>query len=203
MNLDDLKNEWSRYDKHLGQNLKLNEALIRRMNLRDSGKGFRKLLIFDFLNVIIASVVVIYFTLTAVQLWSEPVYSIMSFFCALAGATFLIFSIIRLSSYLHIDFINFRIVRLQKEISNFQKLMMTLRKIEMMLLPFLLMALMPVLFKLLFNINIFDRLHIFISVVISTLLITLPFGIWYNKQADQKISHTLRMIDELERFEKE
>jgi len=53
MELDDLKNIWAQYDKKLSDNLKLNEDLLRRMNLDKSKQEMQKPLNYKIASVIL------------------------------------------------------------------------------------------------------------------------------------------------------
>ena len=50
MELDDLKNAWTQYDKKLAVNLKFNEDLLRKMNLNNSKKELQKPLIYELIG---------------------------------------------------------------------------------------------------------------------------------------------------------
>jgi len=52
MELEELKSVWAQYDKKLSQNLKLNEELLRKMNLEKSKKEMTAPLFYEIISVI-------------------------------------------------------------------------------------------------------------------------------------------------------
>ena len=73
MELDDLKNTWSQYDKMLADNLRLNEELLRKLNLNSSKREMQKVLVYELINIVTAVLVIIF------TLWLSVYYINLSY----------------------------------------------------------------------------------------------------------------------------
>jgi len=204
MELDDLKRSWEQYDKKLTKNLKMNEELLRRSNLDRS----KRVMDTPFIYIVTSLAICVVFILLLLR-WTllyreEPLY-------LLSGAISMLYMLYNLgygTKELHMlrnmDYYNTPVLELQKQLSFFQAFYSKMKKIDFYTLPLAIFALMPILFKVLHNLNVFDYPKIFISALVIGLAITYPLLIWvYRNWYDRKVKAANQFLSELQEFENE
>jgi hypothetical protein len=204
MELDDLKNAWAQYNKNLAANLKFNEELLRKMNFNNSKKELEKPLIIELSSVATMFLLIVYVVASSIRFINEPKYCIPGFISASIGLVLLIFAVIKTNKFLSIDYYGSSVVKLQKDITLLNRLVLRLRKYELALFPLLVLPLLPLLFKAIHNINIYQNIKLFSIELILILSIGFPLTIWVNKHLyDKKFKNTERLLQEIEKFESE
>jgi hypothetical protein len=204
MELDEFKQIWSQYDKKLNENLKFNEELLRKMNLSRARQELQKPLIYELISTTVIFFTIVFASVFSIRLIEEIQFSITGFVGILIGTFYLIFSIMKVNRFVKIDYYGSSIVKLQKDLSILNTFILRLRKIETIILPFLVITILPIAFKAVHNINIFGNLLIFIIEVVIILGISYPVGFWINRNFyDKKIKDAQMFLKEIERFEKE
>lgn len=204
MELDDLKGAWAHYDKKLTENLKFNEELLRKMNLNNSKREMQKPLIYELIGIAVLFFMIIYVVAYSIRFIEEPKYSIPGFIAAIVGLVYLIFGIYRANRFLNVDYFCSSVLKLQMDITKLKKLVLRLRKYELLLIPILAIPLLPLLFKAIHNIDIYQNFRLLIIEIVLILGIGYPLTFWINKYLyDKKFKNTEKLLEELERFEKE
>lgn len=204
MELEDFKDAWSQYDKKLSENLKLNEELLKKMNLNSSKRELQKPLIHEITGVVLIFLLVAYVVASSIRFIEEPKYCIPGFFSALLGMVYLIFAIIKTNRFLNINYYGASILKLQKDISSLNKLTLKIRKFELALSPFLILSLLPVLFKAIDNIDLYNNVKLFSIEVILILGISFPLVNWINKHLyDKRFKNAEKLLEDLKKFEEE
>ncbi|MEA4840954.1 MAG: hypothetical protein VB110_08130 [Bacteroidales bacterium] len=204
MELDDLKSAWAQYDKKLAVNLKFNQELLRKMNLNIFKKELQKPLIYELSGVAVMFIFMIYVVASSIRFIDEPKYCIPGFISALLGLVFLVYAIIKANKFLSIDYYGSSVLKLQKEIATLNRQVLRLRKYELVLFPFLVLPLLPILFKTIHNIDIYQNIKLLSIEVILILGIGFPLTLWINKHLyDKKFKNAERLLQEIEKFESE
>jgi hypothetical protein len=204
MELDDLKTIWAQYDKKLTENLKFNEELLKKMNLNKAKQELQKPFILELITIVIIFLSIVFVTAFSIRLINEIQFSLTGFGSVLFGITYLIFSIMKVNKFTKIDYYNSSIVKLQKDLLLLKTFILRLRKIEGIMVPFLIITILPIAFKAIHNINIFENPGLFIIKVCIILGISYPVGFWINKNLyDQKIKDAEMFLKEIENFEME
>jgi hypothetical protein len=204
MELDELKQIWSQHEKKLNENLKFNEELLRKMNLNKAKQELQKPFILELINVCIMFLTIFFATAFSIRLIEEIQFSLSGFVGVLLGILYLIFSIMKVNRFVKIDYYNSSIVKLQKDLSLLKTFILRLRKVELIILPFLVLTILPIAFKTIHNINIFGKPLLFIFEVCFILGISYLVGLWTNKNYyDKKIKEAEMFLKEIEDFEKE
>jgi hypothetical protein len=202
MELDELKDAWTQYNKNLALNLKFNEELLRKMNFNNSKKELQKPLIYELLGVAVMFILIVYVTASSIRFINEPKYCIPGFISALIGLVLLIFAIIKANKFLGIDYYGSSVVKLQKDITTLNRLVLRLRKYESVLFPILVLPLLPLLFKVIHNIDIYQNIKLFSIEIILILGTGLPVALWINKHLyDKGFKNTERLLQEIDKFE--
>ena len=204
MELDDLKNAWTQYDKKLAESLKFNEDLLRKLNLNNSKKELQKPLIYELIGVAVIFILIVYVVVSSIRFIDEPKYCVPGFISAIIGMAFLMFAIIKANRFLSIDYYGSSVVKLQKDIAILNRLVLRLRKYELALFPLLILPILPLLFKAIHNIDIYHNIKLFTIEIILILGIGFPLTFWINKHLyDKKFKNTERFLQEIDKFESE
>jgi hypothetical protein len=204
MELDELKQLWSQYDKKLNENLKFNEELLKKMNLNKAKQELQRPFICELITIVIIFLTIVFVTGFSIRLIEEIQFSLTGFSSVLLGIIYLIFSIMKANRFVKMDYYNSSIVKLQKDLLLLKIFILRLRKIEGIMLPFLIVLILPILFKAIHNINIFENIVPFIIKVCILLGISYPVGFWINKNLyDRKLRDAEMFLKEIDNFEKE
>ena len=204
MELDELKSAWTQYDKKLTENLKLNEELIRKMNLNNSKKELQKPLISELVGIIILPLFILYVGVSSIRYIDEPKYCIPGFISLAIGLVYMTFGIYRANRFLNIDYYSSSALKMQMDIAKLKKLVLHLRKYELLLIPIFVISILPILYKAIHNIDIYQHIKFYAIVVIACSSIGFPLTIWINKYLyDKKFENVEKLLDDLNRFEKE
>lgn len=207
MELDDLKSAWAQYDKKLEENLKFNEAILRKMNLNASRKQLRPIKIIWFIFTIssiyslVKQSVQIY---RFIQMDNLPdgtfLISGMSYVLTFAG---LIYMIISLYSCFKIDFYGSSIMQIQKDIERIE----IRRSLKTTVIAFvvLLVWIFTILILNFFsykNMSDGSMLALLLWAIFTVVLCVLGvnlFRLYYNR----KLKNIKCFLAEIEHFEKE
>jgi len=206
MELKELQEAWKQYDKKLTENLKLNEELLKTMNLDKSKNELDKPMYGEIASVIIMFLLFLPMTFYGIYMIKQPMFSILSFICAVIFLMCLIFSIIKIKAFLKIDYLNTSIVLLQQQIASLKMRILKLRKVEIILAALLVFPFASVLMKWMHNFDVFttDNLIDPIIRIIIAIAIGFPATIWLNKHFyDKRISNAQYYLHEIEKFSKE
>lgn len=204
MEIDELKAAWSQYDKKLTQNLRFNEEILRKMNLEKSKKELQKPLLYEISGVVIGFVCTVLLTSISIRFIGEPKYAIPGFLASFIGAAFTVFAIIKTNKFMNIDYYGSSVLKLQKDVALLNKLVLCMRKFELLLFPLLVIPAIIVLIKFMYNIDIYTNTQLFIIEVVLILVIGYPLLFWVNKQLyDKKFKNTELFLKEIKEFEAE
>ncbi|MDN5213357.1 hypothetical protein QQ020_14905 [Fulvivirgaceae bacterium BMA12] len=204
MKLDELKNYWVAYDLKLNKNLQFNEAILRKINLEKSEKEMQKPLVFELAGIIIFTFLVAFAITFSIRFSYELHFNLTGLASALVSSVFLIFAFIKANKLVRIDYYNSSIIKLQKELTRLRILLIRLRRIELIMVPVLTNTILPITYKILYDINLYHNLKLFIIEVILILGISYPLGIWINKHFyDEKMKDAERLLKEIETYERQ
>ena len=157
----------------------------------------------------IISVVILFLTIAvitglSIQLLGNSKFSITGFTAVVICILYLIFSIMKVNKFSKIEYSNTPVIKLQKDISLLKSLILRLRKVELILLPILIITILPILFKVIHGINIFENLGPFIIKISIFLGICYPVSFWINRNLyDKKIKDAEMFLSEIENYEKD
>lgn len=204
MELDDLKGAWTQYDKKLSKNLKLNEELLKKITKNNSKQELQKPINMGIISLIVMFLVGVYITFISIQYIAELKFSLPGFFSVFIGSFNILISIMTINRYLSIDYIGSPIVKLRKDITKLNMFILRTRKYEFFIAPFTVISILPIIYKSIANVDIYNDIKKFTLEVLFIICISFTIGIFYNKYfVDRKISNANRILEELEKFEKE
>ena len=204
MELDDFKTAWAKYDRKLTENLKLNEELLKKLNLDKSKREMSSPLNYEIGSAIITFLLVLFLGGATIRFASDLRYSIPGLIATLLTLFGFISSLIKINTITKIDFNNASVIALQKSINILKQKVLLYRKVEYYVFPIYAISFAPIFLKAYKNIDIFSKSHAFIIWILIALIIYYPLAIWYYKIGyDAKLKNTSDFLNELNRFEKE
>jgi hypothetical protein len=206
MELDLLKDAWASHNKKLEKNLKLNEDLLRRMNLDNAKKEMNKPLVMEMVNMSFMFVVTAYVLALSFRMLEDSMFSIPGFISLLFGGGFVAMGLIRIKRMLNLDYDNSTIIELQKKLAETKVLVLRFRKLEYLLIPFYAIAVAPILLKGLLDQNIYSMLqHTYMQVIVSIgVVVIILLTNWSNKYFyDRKMKSAQQSLSEIIKYEKD
>jgi hypothetical protein len=203
MELDEFKQLWSQYDRKLSENLNLNEKLLNKINLDKAKQELQKPFIYEIISIVVIFLTIVFVSGFSIGLLKDLQFSLTGLGSVLVGIIYLIFSICKANRFAKIEYYNSSIVKLQKDLLLLKTFIFRLRKIEIILLPFLIVLILPVLYKAIYSINVFENLAPYLIKVCIILAISYPVGFWINKNLyDKKLKDAEFFLNEINNFEK-
>jgi len=206
MELDILKEAWTTHNKKLDQNLKLNETLLRRLNLDNAKKEMNKPLLMELVNTSFQFLVTCYVLILSFQMSEDSLFSIPGFISVLLAVGFMTMGIIRIKKMLNLDYDNTSIVTLQKKLAQTKVLVLKFRKIEYLMLPFYTITLAPILLKGLLDQDIYSMIQqTYMQVIVAIGIVVIVLStLWSNKfYYDRKLKSAEQSLFELIKYEKD
>lgn len=204
MESNEIQELWAKYNEKLDQHLKFNSNLLRKINLDKSKKEFNKSFSHEKINLFGSILIVIITGSRSFQYIDNKLIYLSFIVSALTGIAYLTLSVIKLLKFSKINFYsNASVINFQKQLTDLQKVVLKYKKIELFLMPLLLIAIIPVAFMLAYNINIFNDLTRFIATAIIGLSIAYPSALWLYKQLyENKLQNIMTFLDEIADYEK-
>jgi hypothetical protein len=204
MELEDLKNVWEQYDKKLVGNLKLNEELLKKMNLDKSKHEISGRLKYEVFSLIGNVLFSLYLAVSTFKYSSDIMLLIPGIISFGLLVLVLIFCATRIKSLLEIDFYNSTVVTLQKALNSFQLRYFKINKYELYLFPVFLITIIPIMAKALINLDVYSHLNKFILYVVIGFVFYYSAAIWiYKDWYEKKMKYTSKFLNELNKFENE
>jgi hypothetical protein len=202
MELDDLKSAWAQYDKKLTNHLRLNEELLRKWNLESAKRELQKPLQYELTGVVGQFVLIFTTVAFSVKVIDEPKYCVPGFIAAVFEIVGLVFAILKTNKFMNIDHYGTPILKLQKEIASVNKLVLLLRKYELILIPLVVLPSLPLIFKVLKHVDIYSHIELFSVAALLILGIGIPLTLWINKHLyDKKFQASAKLLKEIEDYE--
>ncbi len=204
MEIDDLQQAWAQYDKKLNENLKLNEQLLRTMNLDKSKKEMNAPFAYELVSLIIGGIFMIFIIATTykyanrIELLTSGILTSMIFTLALIGA----YKKLKILS--NIDYYKAPIVDLQKSLMKFDTLYLKCKKIEFILFPVFFIVAAPILTMGLRGFDILEHWDRYSIAFVGAMALFYPIIIWiYKHWYSNKLRNVNDFMDELNKFELE
>ncbi|HEY5592646.1 MAG TPA: hypothetical protein VIK55_16720 [Paludibacter sp.] len=204
MELEELKSAWAQYDKKLTQNLKLNEELLRKMNLEKSKKEMNAPLIYEIIYITISVIFLLFIASATIRYSYELKFLLPGIITSIIIVIWVYnsFSKIRLLS--NIDYYYSPIIELQKSINTFKLMYQKYKKFELYSIPAFAISAIPILGIALRSFDIYEHPIRFIVAIVLSLVLCYPVQIWlYKNLYDKNIRNTTKFLDELSKFEQE
>ena len=203
MELDELKSAWAQYDKKLSRSLELNEALLRRMNIDRSRLELQKPFRAEVVGVVSMFYMTVFFMVLADKFIDDLQYAIPAFISIGVALVYFTFAFIKMTRLAGIGYYGAPITVIQHQTAAVYRLILKLRKWELMLSPLILISLPPI-FKFIHHVDLFKNWQTFFLAGVVCLLIGLPSTFWINKYLyDKKFQNVEKLLKEIENYKLE
>jgi len=204
MELEELKSVWAQYDKKLSQNLKLNEELLRKMNLEKSKKEMNAPLFYEIISVIGVVIFLLFIISATIRYSYELKFLLPGIITSIIVSIWVYNSISKMKLLTNIEYYNSSIVELQKSINTFKLKYQTSKKFELYSIPAFAIAAFPILGIAMRNFDIYEHPIRFVVGIVLSLILGYPGQIWiYKNLYEKKLKNATNFLDELSRFEEE
>ncbi|MBI9034314.1 MAG: hypothetical protein JEZ03_07575 [Bacteroidales bacterium] len=202
MDLEELKDIWKQYDKKLDSNLKINEELLRKTNLDKTRKELRKPYYYEISSVVICMVMIFFLVAWSVTYINELKFSLPGFMAVALLIPYFIMSYKKTKLMAAIEYFTSPAVQVQKRITHLKVQIMKFRKIELILMPFLVVFVLPILFKAIHNVDLYEQWWLFAIELVIILGISIPLVLWLNKHLyDNKLKNAQAFMEDIQKFE--
>lgn len=204
MELTQLKAEWNKHNSYLENQHKLNEELLKKVNLDNSRKELGLPYKAEIGACIVLTICSLLFLPQVVQLWDNPYYFLSGISCLAITIGGAIIASVKIKSFASIDLFGSSIVKLQSDLIKLRKTIYRLVKFELLGIPLLFLGL-PAAIKVLRNQELFEINFLVIGITLATcLLVLIPFMIWmYKKLYSERIERAKHHLKEIEKFQSE
>ena len=204
MELEELKSAWAQYDKKLTQNLKLNEVLLRNMNLEKSKREMNSPLINEIISEVVGFVFLMFIVSLTIRYSNEFKFLMPGIITSIIVAIWVYNSISLIRLLTNIDYYYSPVVELQKSINTLNQKYQKYKKFVLYSIPLFAISAAPILGISLRNFDIYEHPIRFIVAIVLSLILGYPTQIWiYKNFYDKKIINTTKFLDELNKFENE
>lgn len=122
MELDNLKATWQEYNEKLDRNLRLNEELLRRMNMKQSHKEVKSILSLEYLNIGTGIVVIIPLVIMTLRVYTEIPYLITGFIALVSFIITLYNNINKVKALSGVNYYSSPVLDVQKAIIRFEQI---------------------------------------------------------------------------------
>lgn len=204
MDLDDFKEQWALHNDKLNQQLKLNETLLRKINLNQSKKTLSRLLQYDLLSLVMNGCLAFYLSLSIIKHFDSWIYSGSSAIALVIVVGFFVLYAIRVQRFMKIDHYRSSIIDVQKQVQELQIFSLKWRKIELIFIPIFIILMMPILYLDVHGVNItLHPIDLIVRMIIILILI-FPMVLWsYKYFYDQPLKNSEHFLQEIIDFEQE
>ncbi|MES2830183.1 MAG: hypothetical protein V4687_18635 [Bacteroidota bacterium] len=204
MELSEMQDLWADHEKQLSKSLKLNETLLKRINLDKAVDYFKELLA---VSVHGRNMAFIYF-LTSVALAfymrTELVYSITIFLGGLCMLGSFIYHLNNTRKFTRLDMHETPILDLQKAINEFKVSSISTGKYDFSIVVIWLATLIPAFLKLGFEQDIYtEPLHtgLYVLFIVLLVLVFYPLNVrMYLRMYGEKLSNAEGLLNEISDF---
>ncbi len=204
MELNDFKTLWLRYEHKLTENLKLNEALLRNTNLNAFRKELQKPLLYEQLSAALAAVLIPVFLLISLQYTGQPKFLFSGLVCCLVLTAQLLLGIRKLKRFYAIDHYGAPLIVLQEQLTQLRLIILRSRKLELALIPFLIIPVITLLMKVMHNIDVFVDTKTIVIYALAGISGTMLATVLINKYLyDKKIKNLNTILSELKNYRAE
>jgi hypothetical protein len=204
MELDELKTAWKQYDQKLSESIKVNEELLRAINLDRIKRELNTPLNVEIISIIIGFAFILFLISSTIKNIGELKFFIPGLLTSIISFIAILLSAKKIRLLSSIEIFSTPIVELQKTILLVKIKILQYKKIEFSLAPFFGLFLAPILIKSLKNIDIYNNSIRYIFALFIGLGIGYPLAIWiYKHWYQRKLNMVEKLLKDTNKFEKE
>lgn len=201
VDLDDFKNTWAAYDKKLDDSLKLNQELLKKLNLDKSSRELNKLLVYEQVGVVFMVTSLGYMLYGTLKVTGESKFLIPGIANCIILAIMACFSVKKVQMISKIDYTSTAVLRLQQLVNQFNLSYIKMRKWEFIMMPIFCITLPPILWKTAKNYDAYEHLlRLGIATSLGFAAACATAYLVYYKWYDKKIKKASAFLGELEQY---
>ncbi|HLP75182.1 MAG TPA: hypothetical protein VK155_19930 [Bacteroidales bacterium] len=202
--LNDLKSAWAQYDKRLDKALRLNEELLRSINLDKYNRALKKPINLELLNIFIQVIMIGLVVVFTFRLSNEISYFIIGLISSAVCLISLTFSSVKVYRFSNLSYSQLSITHFQKDFAQLRIFIMRLRKIEYVMAAILGITLFPLMVKATAGIDLLGNLTVLIPAICCALGLGYAIGIWLNLIVyDKGLKDAEKFLSLIDNFAKE
>lgn len=205
MDINEFKSAWLQHDRKLSENLKINEALLKKANLDTSKKELNKPLLYEIVSFFFFIILIPVSILLAVRYRLESNMLICGILATVSLMLGLVLCIKKIRLFYRIDYSNQPVIQLQERLALLKSGILSARKIEVIfLLPTLFITALILTLRYLRGIDLFEDISFFLPLILPGLLVTIVGTVFINKYLyDKKIKNAEHLLMELKAYQQE
>lgn len=205
MDINEFKSAWLQHDRKLSENLSINEALLKKVNLDRSRKELNKPLLYELSSFFLFIILIPVFIFLSVLYRSESNMLISGILALATLVLGLVLCIKKIRLFYRIDYYNQPIIQVQERLAHLKSGILSARKIEVLfLLPVLFLTALALTLRYLKGINLYEDISFFLPLVLPGLLVAWGSTLFLNKYLyDKKISNVEALLKELKSYQQE
>lgn len=205
MDINDFKSAWLQHDRKLSENLSINEALLKKVNLDRSKKELNKPLLYEISSFFLFIILIPVFIFLSVLYRSDNSMLISGILAVVTLVAGLLLCIRKIRLFYQIDYYNHPVLQLQERLALLKSGILSARKIEVFfLLPILFFTALVLALQHIRGINLFEDINFFLPLILPGLLVAWGGTVFLNKYLyDKKISNVEDLLKELKSYQKE
>ncbi len=200
MELSELKNEWNKHNSYLENEHRINEKILKKMNLDSS----RRELSLPYRLEVIAAIVLLLSTIFLIaplsQLWGRTNYFISGLSLPIVTLGGSIIAITKIKAFSRIDLYSSSVIQLHTDLSKLKSKIYGLVKFELLGIPIGILG-VPAAVKIVHNKEFADlNIQLMFIILIVYLIVLVPTIIWiykklYGERIDRAKSHLNEIIE--------
>jgi len=205
MDINEFKSAWLQHDRKLSENLSINEALLKKINLDRSRKELNKPLSYEVASFFLFILLIPVFIFLSVLYRSDNSMLISGILAVAALVLGLLLCIRKIRLFYQIDYYNQPVLQLQERLALLKSGILSARKIEVFfLLPILFFTALVLALQHIRGINLFGDISFFLPIVLPGLLVAWGGTVFINKYLyDKKLSNVEALLKELRNYQQE
>jgi flagellar biosynthesis protein FliQ len=202
MDLDELKNVWTQFDRNINETKQLNNQIIQRMIRERSHGELSTILNYEYLSIGITSICAMVLLFLYNQIDKEMKFMLPYLLSLLLMLGLTIYSAIKIRSLSLIDISRNNLIKTSLAVNRF-KLTIQMEKLAFIVLgPLLIICMVIVLKKVMFDVDVYALQSVFIPRLLIASLVFIIASFWlYNQLYTKKIRMINDNIRELKEFE--
>ncbi len=204
MELDEIKSAWEQYDKHLANNLSIDETKLKETGPEWAKNQMQYPFVSEMVELIGGLVVIVAVLAFSFIFIDEPVYLLVGLLTVFTGFLFIGFTIKKIRLLKQVEYYDTSVVILQSEIAFVKRKILQYRKIELLLYPVYIFPLIPITSKMLYGHDILESINLLagkylVALVLAYLIVFLIRRHFYDK----KFKALESLLAKIKEFEKE
>ena len=202
MEAEEVNNIWQNYDAKLEKTLRLNEVILKKINLDGARRELNKPIVSEISTIVCSALFAAYLITVSAMLLETPRYAIPGFSAGASTLALIWFAIVRIHSFRKLDYTSSTTLQLQKQLHDFQLKRYRSGRSELALGLCAATLMWPLVLYTGFNIDVYQEFSVWVLAVVLVAIFAIPFTILHEKYYRKKIENTQTLLREIIDFER-